>query len=83
MPASLLKARTEFAAALNQICAERGISPDSVMETIKSAILAAYRKDFGIDEEYQYEAEIDSETGAAKIFRYPKPEETEEGEEGE
>jgi N utilization substance protein A len=81
MPTSLLKARTEFAAALNQICAERGISPDSVMDTIKSAILAAYRKDFGIEEGYQYEVKINPETGAAKIYRFPEPEQNEELEE--
>jgi transcription termination/antitermination protein NusA len=67
---TLLTARTEFASALNQICAERGISPESVLETIRSAILAAYRKDFGIDEDYEYEVEIDSASGAAKVFQY-------------
>ena len=48
-------ARTEFSAALNQICAERGIEPEVVLDTIKAAILAAYRKDFGLDEEIEYE----------------------------
>lgn len=61
--------RTEFAAALNQICAERGIEPEVVLETIKAAILAAYRKDFGIEEEIEYEAEIDQVTGAARIYQ--------------
>lgn len=62
-------ARTEFAAALNQICAERGIEPEVVLETIKAAILAAYRKDSGgFEEEIEYEVEIDSSTGAARIF---------------
>lgn len=69
---TLSTARTEFASALNQICAERGITPESVLETIKAAILAAYRKDFTVDEELEYEVEIDPETGAAKIFRYLK-----------
>ena len=69
---TLLTARTEFATALNQICAERGITTDSVLETIKSAILAAYRKDFGFKDDYEYEAELDSDTGAAKVFYYPE-----------
>ena len=62
-------ARTEFAAALNQICAERGIEPEVVLDTIKAAIIAAYRKDYGIDEEIEYEVEIDATTGAASIFK--------------
>ena len=71
---TLLTARTEFASALNQICTERGITPESVLETIKTAILAAYRKDFGLDEEKEYEVEIDNNTGSAKIFEIIKKE---------
>ena len=35
---------TEFTSALNQICSERGISPQVVIETIKAALVAAYKK---------------------------------------
>jgi N utilization substance protein A len=69
-----LTARTEFAVALNQICTERGISVDSVLETIQAAILAAYRKDKGIDEELEYEVIVNPETGAARVFKYKKGE---------
>lgn len=62
-------ARTEFAAALNQICAERGIEPAVVIDTIKAAILAAYRKDFGLSEEVDYQVEIDASNGSARIFQ--------------
>lgn len=41
----ITKARTEFASALNQVCAERGVKPEVVLESIQQAILAAYRKD--------------------------------------
>lgn len=61
-------ARTEFAAALNQICAERGIEPDVVLDTIKAAIIAAYRKDYRIEEDIDYEVEINQVSGEAKIF---------------
>ena len=67
---SLLTARTEFASALNQICAERGIEPKVVLETIKAAILAAYRKDVGgIKKEDDYEIELNADTGSAKIYK--------------
>ncbi|OGV91339.1 transcription termination factor NusA [Microgenomates group bacterium RIFCSPHIGHO2_01_FULL_45_11] len=63
-----IQARTEFASALNQICAERGLEPQVVLETIKAAILAAFRKDHGIQEEIEYKVELDADTGAAQIF---------------
>jgi len=65
-------ARTEFTSALNQICAERGISPKAVIDTIKAALVAAYRKDYGLEEEIEYEAELDEVTGTAKLFKFPE-----------
>lgn len=67
---AILKARTEFASALNQICAERGIEPETVIATIQEAVLAAYKRDFGLGEKVEYEAEIDSETGATQLFSW-------------
>lgn len=64
-------ARTEFATALNQICAERGISVEVVLQTIEAAILAAFRKDYGFEENYVYKAQVNSDDGGAKIFKYP------------
>ena len=64
-------ARTEFTSALNQICAERGITPQAVIDSIKSALIAAYKKDFGLLEDVEgigYEAELDEITGSATIF---------------
>lgn len=79
-----MQARTEFASALNQVCSERGLDPDVVIETIKSAIIAAYRKDFPITEpeegeepEYVLTADVDANTGAAKIFETYKGKTTE------
>ncbi len=60
--------QTEFAAALNQVAAERGIEPEAVLETVQAALVSAYRKDYGGDIE-ELRAEIDSETGEAKVFK--------------
>ena len=65
-------ARTEFTSALNQICAERGISPQAILDTLKAALVAAYRKDFGANEDLDYEVIVDEITGSAKIFEFPK-----------
>lgn len=76
----VITARTEFANALNQICAERGIGLEAALDSIKAAVLGAYKKDFGLEEGFEYLIELDSETGAAKILRYPegKPKKKEE-----
>jgi transcription termination/antitermination protein NusA len=58
---------TEFNAALRQVATERGIPVDSILETIKVAIASAYRKDYGTDVE-EVDVEIDSDTGATKVF---------------
>ncbi len=60
--------RSEFALALNQVATERGIDPESVIETIKAAILAAYRKDYGGSDLEKLEVKINPDTGEAKIF---------------
>jgi len=67
---AILKARTEFASALNQVCAERGINPETVINTIQEAVLAAYKRDFGFKEDFEYEAEINPETGATRLFSW-------------
>lgn len=70
-----LQSRSEFAAALNQICTERGIDPEIVLETIKAAILAAYHKDFQDDfesleaAEVALEVEVDSVSGGTHIYK--------------
>ncbi|KKQ79294.1 MAG: NusA antitermination factor [Parcubacteria group bacterium GW2011_GWC2_38_7] len=52
---------------IKQICAEKGISEESVIETINSALAAAYRKDFG-DKMQNVMAEFELETGETKIY---------------
>lgn len=63
--------RSEFALALNQIASERGVSPETIMESIKSAILAAYKKDY-VTEEEELEgvsASLNENTGETKIIK--------------
>jgi len=63
--------RTEFAAALSQVASERGIDPSAVLESIKLAILTAYKKDYGVSEDLEYEVVIDPGNGESKIFCWP------------
>lgn len=52
--------RASFIAAINQICSEKNVSPEQVLEAIKQAIATAYRKDFGNREQ---EIRVDLEEG--------------------
>jgi len=60
--------RSEFALALNQVSNERGLDPAIVLDTVKNAILAAYRKDHPGTEIEEYTATLDANTGEARIF---------------
>lgn len=59
--------RSEFLLALNQVAHERGVDISVVLDTVKNAILAAYKKDHpGIDIK-DYTTTLDKNTGEARI----------------
>ena len=60
--------RSEFVLALNQVASERGVDPNVVLETVKNAILAAYRKDHPGVEIEEFRAELNPSSGEARIF---------------
>jgi transcription termination/antitermination protein NusA len=72
--------RTEFAQALKAIATERGLDANVIIDTIKQAIIAAYRRDAkerGEEtEEMDFDVEINPINGEAKVFAWPleKPE---------
>lgn len=69
--------RTEFAQALKAIASERGLDPAVILETIKQAIIAAYKRDAkekGIEvDNFDYDAVIDSVNGETKVFAWDLP----------
>jgi len=52
--------RASFIAAINQICSEKSVKPEQVLEAVKQAIATAYRKDFGNKEQ---EIRVDLDEG--------------------
>ena len=60
--------RSEFALALNQVANERGIDPQIVVETVKNAIIAAYRKDHPDIDPEEFSVTLDESTGEARVF---------------
>ena len=70
-------ARTEFSQALKAIASERGLDPSVILDTIKQAIIAAYKRDAkenGEDvEAFEYDAKIDPVSGETRVFAWPMP----------
>ncbi len=67
--------RTEFAQALKAVATERGLDADVILETIKQAIIAAYRRDAkerGEEtDDLDFDVDLNSVNGEAKIFAWP------------
>ncbi len=59
--------QSQFIAAINQLCDEKGIPRDMVMDTIKAALKAAYRKDYGAKEQ-NLEVELDEKNESATVY---------------
>ncbi len=58
---------SELAQAIQQLAEDKKIPLDSVLETIQSALAAAYRKDFG-NKLQNIKVNFDMETGAFKVY---------------
>lgn len=59
--------QNQFLSAIEQICEEKGITKESVIEAIEAALAAAYKKDFG-DKDQEVRVTLDNESGEARIF---------------
>lgn len=57
----------DFSGAINQICEEKGISKEKVIETIEAALSAAYKKDYG-KRGQNIKAFFDEISGKTKFF---------------
>ena len=58
----------QLSSAIEQICEEKGISREVVLETIEMALASAYKKEYGRKGQ-NIRAEFDIETGEIKIFQ--------------
>ncbi len=67
---------------IEQICEEKGIQKEKVIETIEAAVASAFRKDYG-SKNQELEVKFDLETNTARIFDVKEvveePKEDEEG----
>ncbi len=60
--------KSDFLLAFNQVCSDRGLSRDVVLEALQVALVSAYSRSIGEDVPPNITANIDLESGAAHIF---------------
>ncbi|MGQ9668161.1 MAG: transcription termination factor NusA, partial [Anaerolineae bacterium] len=60
--------RNEFILAVNQVCAERQLSKEVVLEAVEAALVTAYKRNFGAAGNVS--AKIDPETGGVRVYAH-------------
>lgn len=59
--------QSPFIAAINQLCAEKNLPRETVLETVKAALRAAYRKDYG-NRDQNIDVELSEASGLITVF---------------
>jgi len=60
--------KSAFILAFNEICEERGLSKEDVLQALETALVSAYRRDMGVSASQAIEVEIDPHTGTPTVF---------------
>ncbi|MDH4137145.1 MAG: transcription termination factor NusA, partial [Anaerolineae bacterium] len=58
--------KNDFIIAINQVCSERQLSKEVVLEAVEAALISAYKRNFGSAQTIV--ARIDPETGKAQVY---------------
>ena len=62
--------KNDFVIAINQVCAERQLPREVVLEAVEAALISAYKRNFGSAQDII--ARIDPETGEAQVYAEKK-----------
>lgn len=73
----VMSKNSAFMQAIEDICEEKGLKKEVVIEAVEAAIAAAYRKDYGKNKQIM-RAKMDPVTGSADVFRVYEIVESEE-----
>ncbi len=60
--------KSEFMLAFNEICEQRGLPKEVVIEALKTALVSAYRRDMNVSNTQEVTVEIDQRTGEPTIY---------------
>lgn len=63
-----MKKINPFISAIDEICEEKGLNRDIVLETVEAALAAAYRKDYGRPKQI-IKAKLNADSGKAEMYR--------------
>jgi len=63
---SELVMRSEFIQAINQVCSERNLSQEVVIEAVEAALVSAYKRNFGSSENIR--TKLDPATGQVHVY---------------
>jgi transcription termination/antitermination protein NusA len=58
--------RSDFMLAINQLCAERKLAPEVVLDAVEASLISAYRRNFGAVT--NIEVRIEPDTGDVRVF---------------
>lgn len=57
--------KSEFEIAITQLCADRNVSPEVILEAIEASLVSAYKRNYGADQNVS--VTLDRRTGQAKV----------------
>ncbi|MBI4318924.1 MAG: transcription termination/antitermination protein NusA [Chloroflexi bacterium] len=60
--------KSDFISAINQICSEKGLSKEVVLQAIEAALVSAYRRNFAPGGNQVVTVKIDPQTGQVRAF---------------
>jgi len=58
--------KSEFEIAITQLCSDRNVSPEVIIEAIEAALVTTYKKNYGPNQNIR--VSVDRKTGEARVF---------------
>ena len=60
--------KSDFITAINQLCSEKGVSKDVVLQAVEAALISAYKRNFVSPGTQKVAVRLDPQTGQAHVF---------------
>ena len=60
--------KSEFEIAITQLCSDRNLSPDVILEAIEAALVSAYKRNFGSAANQNVVVRLNRQSGDVRVF---------------